>query len=107
MSSLQALITIPLQWEKVDSHIEGKVYPVGVTPKGGQFSIILNIVVDEWAGMTRSASTGSTIQYFYPESGVMVKLKNDKFIYGDISRRTTEEINQDNLLKFIFGKNPH
>ena len=47
---------------KFDSHIEGKVYPAGVTPKCDQFSIRLNIVVDKWAGMTKSASTGSCTQ---------------------------------------------
>ena len=51
-----------MQWEKIDSHIEGKMYPVGVTPKGDQFCIRLNIVVNEWAGMDRSASTGSSTQ---------------------------------------------
>ena len=34
MNSLQDLISTPLKWEKVDSHIEGRVYKDGVTPKG-------------------------------------------------------------------------
>ena len=37
----------------------------------------------------------------------MVKLQNDRFIYGDICRWVTEEINQDNILKYMFGKNRH
>ena len=40
------------------SRIEGKVYPAGMTPKGGQFSIRLNIVFNEWTGMARSDSIG-------------------------------------------------
>lgn len=107
MPSLQALITTPLQWEKADSHVEGKVYPEGVTPKRDKFSIRPNTVVYEWTGMARSASTWSCRQYSYPESGVIVQLPNARFIYGDICRWVTDEINQDNLLKYMFGKKPH
>ena len=63
--------------------------------------------MDEWAGNTRRASGGSYTQYFYPESAVMVKLPKDSFIYGDICRWATDEINQDDLLKLLFGNNPY
>ena len=53
MDSLQELIHTPLRWEKVDSHIEGRVYKEGTSPKGDQYSIRLNGVVDEWAGLAR------------------------------------------------------
>ena len=69
------------------------MYPAGVTSKGDQFSIRLNIVVDERVGMARSASTGSITQHFYPEIGVMVNLQNNRFICGGICRWVTEEIN--------------
>lgn len=58
MDSLQALIHTPLKWEKVDSHIAGKVYKEGTLPKGDQYSIRLNTVVDEWEGVARKSNVG-------------------------------------------------
>ena len=37
----------------------------------------------------------------------MAKLPNNRFIYGDMCRWATDEINQDALLKLLLGKNPH
>ena len=62
MNSLQALIHTPIRWEKVDSHIEEKTYKDGATPKGDQYSIRLNKVVDEWAGLTRQGNVGKCQQ---------------------------------------------
>ena len=80
MTSMQALISTPLTWEKVDSHIEGKVYTKGVSAKGDQHSIKLNKVMDGWAGTARKGNQGQCTQYFYPESGVMVKLPNKCYV---------------------------
>ena len=45
---LQENIVIPIRWNKLDSHIEGKVYTEGVKPARDEFSIRLNIVMDQW-----------------------------------------------------------
>ncbi len=37
MKMLQKKITIPLRWEKVDSHIETRVYAEGKIPKGENY----------------------------------------------------------------------
>ena len=46
MVSLIDLIQTSMQWEKVDSHIEGKIFKEGSQFKGGTCSIWLNTVVD-------------------------------------------------------------
>ena len=53
MEILQELITIPLLWKKVDSHIENKVYKPEVKPNGDEFTIYLNKAVDKWADQAR------------------------------------------------------
>ena len=50
MMRILKLMSTPLKWEKVDSHIEGKVYKEEVEPNGDEYSIRLNTGVDEWAG---------------------------------------------------------
>ena len=78
------MIKTPLQWEKVDSHIEGRVFKDGVKPKGDEFSIRLNTVVDGWAGIARAQHMGVYPQLLYPESGVMVQRANTCFINGRV-----------------------
>ena len=82
MMNIQKLISIPLKWEKVDSHIEGKVFKEGVEPKGDEYSIRLNTVVDEWAGKAREAHRGQYPQYLYPDGVVMVKKGDGRYKYG-------------------------
>ena len=107
MDSLQALIHTPLKWEKVDSHIEGEVYKEGTSPKGDQYSIHLNMVVDKWAGVARKSNVGGCKQYFYPDSGVMVQLPDKGYIYGDICKWATEKINHHAMIKYLLGTNKH
>ena len=47
------LIQIPITWNKVNSHIEGRVYKEGTGLKRDAFAICLNIQVDKWAGEIR------------------------------------------------------
>ena len=103
MDSLQASIHTPLKWEKVDSHIEGKVYKEGTSPKGDQCSIRLNMVVDEWAGVGRKSNVGGCKYYFYPKSGLMVQLPDKGYIHGDICKWTTEKINKHAMIKYLMG----
>ena len=44
---------------------------------------------------------------FYPDAGVMVKMQKQGLIYGDIQKWVTEEITQDKIIKYLWGKNPH
>ena len=67
----------------------------------------MNTVVNAWAGAAREEHTGPIPQYFYPESGVMVVRSNNRLIYGDICKWMTEEINQEKMIKYLWGKNPH
>ena len=46
MKMIQQKLTISLRWEKVDSHIETRVYADGKTPKGDEFSVRLNVCAD-------------------------------------------------------------
>ena len=107
MMSIQRLISIPLKWEKVDSHIEGKVYKEGVEPNGDEFSIRLNTVADDWAGKARTSHSGQYPQYFYPDGVVMVEMGDGTLINGDIGNVITDYITRDPMIKFLMGKNPH
>ena len=107
LMSIQKLIHIPLKWEKVDSHIEGKVFKEVVEPKGDEYSIRLNTVADEWAGNARKAHTGIYPQFLYPEGVVMVEKGDGTLINGDIGKVMTESITRDPMIKFLMGKNPH
>ena len=101
------MIKTPLQWEKVDSHIEGRVFKDGVKPKGDEFSIRLNTVVDGWAGIARAQHRGVYSQHLYPESEVMVQRANKCFINGRVGDVVTTDINKEKMLKFLWGKNMH
>ena len=107
MMNIQKLISIPLKWEKVDSHIEGKVFKEGVEPKGDEYSIRLNTVVDEWAGKARTSQSGQYPQYLYPDGVVMVKTGNGRIINRNIGKTVTDYINQGPMIKFLIGKHPH
>ena len=37
----------------------------------------------------------------------MVKIQNNKLIYGDIQKWVTEAITQEKMIKYLWGKNPH
>ena len=50
---------------------------------------------------------GPCTQYFYPGVRVMVKIQNNKLIYGDIQKWVTEAITQEKMIKYLWGKNPH
>ena len=105
-------LRIPLRWENVDSRIEQNIYKDGQKPKGGEFSIMLNIVMDQWAEMARDEVTGAVIsitnpQVWYQESKVMVQLKDGDMIYGDIEKRTTHQITKDALVDYLMSKNKH
>ena len=63
------------------------------------------MVVDEWAGLARNSNVGRCKQYFYPESGVMVQLLDKGYIYGDICKWTTEELNNHAMIKYLMGGN--
>ena len=67
----------------------------------------MNTVVDEWVGLARKGNVGTCKQYFYPESGVMVKLPDKGYVYGDICKWVMEEINQHAMIKYLFGKNKY
>lgn len=58
-------------------------------------------------GRARLGYQGQYQQYVYPESGVVVKLPNNRFMYGDIGRWVTEEINKHKMIRYFWGKNPH
>ena len=90
MAGLIEMIKTPLQWEKVDSHIEGRVFKDGMKPKGNEFSIRLNTVVDGWAGIAREQHRGEYPQHLYPESGVMVQRANKFFINGKVGEVVTQ-----------------
>lgn len=83
------------------------MYKVGVTPKDDKYYVRLNTVVDKWIGVDRKTNAGGCRQYFYPESGVMAQMPDKGFIYSDICRWMTEEINQHAMSKYLWGGNPH
>ena len=68
MISLHGLISTPLKWEKVDSHIDGKVYKDGAQPKGEEYSIRLNNAVEVCADTVRDTYTGPYPHYLYPRA---------------------------------------
>ena len=107
MVGLIELIQTPIQWEKVDSHIEGKIFKEGTQPKGDKYSIRLNTVVDGWAGIAREQYAGSYPQYLYPESGVMVQCASKVLINGKVGGVVTDDINKDKMFKYLWGKNKH
>ena len=37
----------------------------------------------------------------------MVQMPDKGYIYGDITKWVTEEINQHAMIKYLFGKNKH
>ena len=53
----------------MDSHIEERIFKEGRNPKGGRYSILLNKVVNIWAGTYREQKEedpeGWGKQYFY------------------------------------------
>lgn len=38
---------------------------------------------------------------------MIIQMPNTRFIYGDICRWVTEEINQYAMIKYLLGKHPH
>ena len=107
MVSLINLIQTPIQWGKVNSHIEGNIFKEDSQPKRGGYSIRLNKVVDGWAWRARESHRGPYPYYLYPESEVMVQWINGRFIYGDISKVITNDINREKMFKNLWGKNRH
>jgi len=55
----------------------------------------------------KGGSRRSMLAIFCPESGVMVQMHNNSLIYGDICKWVTEEITQNKLIKYFWGKNLH
>ena len=104
---LQELVTISLRWEKVDSRITNIVYKTGVKPKGNKFAIHLNKTVDKWAEQARETMVmSSSVQdklFFYPESGVVVRMADSSYIYGNIGRAATEAVSQVPMFKYLQG----
>ena len=66
MEYLQDKIIIPVQWNKVDSHIKSRTYKKGQVPQGNKFSIRLNEVVDRWAGEVREAVVNKPLSVTNP-----------------------------------------
>ena len=105
-------LTIPLRREKVDSHIEDRVYKEQQKPHGDKFSIRLNTVMDKYAEKTREAVIGTdkstrNPQVWYEESQVIVKLKDHGMIYGDVAQHTTFFITKDKPVEYLMSKNKH
>ena len=80
MRMLPEKITIPLRWEKVDSHIDTREYADEETPNVDEFSIQLNICADERAGsiwvtdyFVRDKSISNIL---YDEGPVVVRLND-------------------------------
>lgn len=84
---------------KVDSHIDGKVYKEGIQTPVDKCLIRLNMLVDVWTGTTIEQHMECHPQYMYPESGAMSHMYNNRFIYGDIRKVVTEDINQNKMIK--------
>lgn len=57
--------------------------------------------------MKRESQDCTCPHFFYTESGVMVQIHTHSIIYGDIQNWVTEEITQNKLIKYLWGKNPH
>lgn len=93
--------------EKFDSYIEGKTFKEVTQPKGDKFSIRLNTAVDDWAGLAREQHSGPYPQYMCPESRVMVQRASACFLYGDACKVVTEDINQEKMFEYLWGKNEH
>ena len=111
-SILQEKLTIPLRWEKVDSHIEGRVYKEGQQPHGDELSIRLNTVMDKWAEQARETvarvdRNTRNPQVWYEESQVMVNLKDGGIIYEDIEKRATFFINKGKIVEYLMNKHKH
>ena len=111
-NDIQQKLIIPLRWEKVDSHIEGRVYKEGQKPHGDEYSIRLNTVMDTWAENIRESVKGASKnsrnpQVWYKESQIMVALKDNEMIYGDIEKRTTFHINKEKMVEYLLSKNSH
>lgn len=107
MMSILELISIPLKWEQVDSHIECKVYKEGAQPNGDEYYIMLNKVVDGWAGTARAIHMRHYPHYLYIEGFVTVRRSNDMLIYGDLDKVVTDDINRNLMSKYLWGKIPH
>lgn len=54
--------------------------------------------------MAREEYSRSYPQYLYQESVVMVYMSNDMLIFGDISKAATEDIHQNKIIKYLWGK---
>ena len=87
-------------------------YAPGAKPQGvgGKYSILLNNYVDELAGQTREEAETHRTQHpyqecFYPHSQVMVRCKEEYYIYGKIGEILTEEILGDGMIKYLLVKN--
>ena len=111
-SILQEKLTIPLRWEKVDSHIEGMLYKEGQQPHGDELSIRLNTVMVKWAEHARETvariyTNTRNPQVCYEESQVTVNLKYGGMIYGDIEKRPTFFINKDKMVEYLMSKHKH
>ena len=88
---LQGMIHIHIRWNKVDSHIENRIYKEGKKPARDDFLIQLNNVVDIQVGEAREGGEGVDLvvrnsQVFYEESQVMVQLKESRLLYSDITK---------------------
>ena len=97
-------ISVPLEWKKVDSHVDLRRYKKGQTPKGNKLAFRLNEAADEMAGKVRRQMNEPPEEHFFPESHVMVKCKG-QFLYGNISAKIIDSIHSPLLQEYIRQKN--
>lgn len=65
------------------------------------------MVVNKWAGSARVAHTGYYPHHLHPDGVVTGRKCNDRYIYGDIARVVSVNINLNFMLKYLMGNNPH
>ena len=106
MNMLQKKIVFTLRWNKVDSHIEDRIYAEGTKPSGDEFSIRLNEVMDKWAETARGG-TDTPPQSWHAESQVMVRLDSGRLLYGDIAGQMKYEISKRGVVQHLMSKNLH
>ena len=106
MNMLQEKIVTPLRWNKIDSNIEENVYAAGAKPDGDEFSIRLNIVVDQCAEEARKG-VDSPPQLWYEKSQMMVQLDSGRMLYVDVSEQMSRETSKGGMIQYLMSKNLH
>ena len=109
MDALQRQLTFTIKWRNVDSHINTRSYAPEVKPYGGKFSIRLNDFVDGLSGsIQEEAELHPDLyprqEFLYPNSQVMVRTKDARLIYGQVSEVVKENIAGDEMIKYLLGK---